>query len=75
MGRRGGEIPGVLRGQLMTCATVCPLGDGGRKSTLPLPLFDDAAQLAADIYVPTKLPDRWTEEVLKASCEHAHDTT
>lgn len=73
MGRRDGEIPGVLKGRLMTCATECPLGDGGRKPTLPL--SDDAAQLTADIYVPTKLPDRWTEGVLKASCEHAHDTT
>lgn len=65
-GNGGGEaicsqIPRVLKGWLMTCATVCPLGDGERKPTLPLPLSDDTLQLAAGISLPTKLPDRLTK--------------
>lgn len=55
------QIPRVLKGWLMTCATVCPLGDGERKPTLPLPLSDDTLQLAAGISLPTKLPDRLTK--------------
>lgn len=65
-GKKGGEticsqISRVLKGWLMTCTTVCPLGDGERKPTLPLPLSDDTSQSAAGISLPTKLPDRLTK--------------
>lgn len=62
--RKGGggaicsQIPRVLKGWLMTCAAVCPLGDEERKPTLPLPFCDDTSQLAAGISLPTKIPDR-----------------
>lgn len=63
------QIQRVFKDWLMTCITVCPLGDGERKPTLLLQLSDDTSQLAASISLPTKLPDRQTLCFLKAICE------
>lgn len=64
------QIPGVLKGRLMTCTTACPLGDRERLPTLPLPLSDDASQLAAGISLPTKLPDTLTKAAFEIACRH-----
>lgn len=52
------HISMVLQFWLTICTRECPLGDEGWKPRLPPSHSDDTSQLAATIYLPTKLPGR-----------------